>query len=92
MSTHRPEVSRPLSYIGDAARLSSQQRAVLAPIAAGLGIHASAAHLGWAPDEVLLHLAGAIGSLRARSVSDAVSRAETLGLLQMSGTPDHKPA
>ena len=88
MSTHRREGSRPPSSVDDAARLSSQQRAVLAPIAAGLGIHASAAHLGWAADEVLLHLAGAIGSLRARSVPEAVSRAESLGLLEASGTAD----
>ncbi len=81
MSTHRRTESPAPSNMGDAARLSSQQRAVLAPIAAGLGIHASAAHLGWAPDEVLLHLAGAIGSLHARSVSDAVSRAQALGLV-----------
>ncbi len=61
--------------------LTPQQRAILGCVAAGLGTHAIAEVLGWDPDAVLLHLAGALGALRARSVPDAVARATELELL-----------
>jgi FixJ family two-component response regulator len=82
MVIHPGEADRAATSSSDALRLSSHERAVLAPIAAGLGIHASAAQLGWAPDDVLLHLAGAVGALRACSVADALRRAEALGLVR----------
>ena len=68
--------------------LTPEQRAILECVAAGLGTHAIGRALGWDADAVLLHLAGAIGALRASSVPDAVARAVDLGLIE---APESSP-
>ncbi len=61
-------------------------------MADGLTTHGIATRLGWDADAILLHLAGAIGTLRARSVPDAVARAIELGVLEPPGAQPERAA
>ncbi len=72
--------------------LTPQQRTILACVADGLTTHGIANRLGWDADAILLHLAGAIGTLRARSVPDAVARAIELGLVELPETQPERAA